>query len=392
MRRPIYLDYHATTPTDPRVVDAMLPYFTERFGNASSVTHPVGLDGEEAVEGARRQVADLIHAHPEEIVFTSGATESNNLVLLGLAARSRQDTFGILTSPIEHRSVLDPCRERRSRGGRLSFVPVDSYGLVEPEAVRQAMGRDTALVSLMLANNEIGTLHPMAEIVSVTREAEALLHTDAAQAVGKIPVHVEKLGVDFLSFSGHKIYGPKGVGVLYVRRRDGSPALSPLIHGGGQESGLRAGTLNVPGIVGLGAACRLAALEMEDEARRVGRLRDRLAARIQEELDGVALNGHPARRLPNNLNLSFAGVGGEALLLALRDVAVSTGSACAAAGGKGSHVLEALGRPDHAAQASLRFGLGRFTTQEEVDEAATLVAGAVRRLRDLSPLGLDGPG
>jgi cysteine desulfurase len=392
MKRPIYLDYHATTPTDPRVVDAMLPYFTERFGNASSVTHAVGLDGEEAVEGARRQVADLIHARPEEIVFTSGATESNNLVLLGLETRPRQDTFGILTSPIEHPSVLDPCRERRSRGGRLSLVPVDPHGLVEPEAVRQALGPDTTLVSLMLANNEIGTLHPMAEIVRVTREAGALLHTDAAQAVGKIPVDVEKLGVDFLSFSGHKICGPKGVGVLYVRRRDGSPALSPLIHGGGQEGGLRAGTLNVPGIVGLGAACQLAALEMEDETRRVGRLRDRLAARIQEELDGVALNGHPARRLPNNLNLSFAGVGGEALLLALGDVAVSTGSACASSGGEGSHVLKALGRPDHPAQASLRFGLGRFTTQEEIDEAATLVVAAVRRLRDLSPLGPGGTG
>jgi cysteine desulfurase len=392
MKRPIYLDYHATTPTDPRVVDAMLPYFTERFGNASSVTHAVGLDGEEAVEGARRQVADLIHARPEEIVFTSGATESNNLVLLGLETRPRQDTFGILTSPIEHPSVLDPCRERRSRGGRLSLVPVDPHGLVEPEAVRQALGPDTTLVSLMLANNEIGTLHPMAEIVRVTREAGALLHTDAAQAVGKIPVDVEKLGVDFLSFSGHKICGPKGVGVLYVRRRDGSPALSPLIHGGGQEGGLRAGTLNVPGIVGLGAACQLAALEMEDETRRVGRLRDRLAARIQEELDGVALNGHPARRLPNNLNLSFAGVGGEALLLALGDVAVSTGSACASSGGEGSHVLKALGRPDHQAQTSLRFGLGRFTTQEEIDEAATLVVAAVRRLRDLSPLGPGGTG
>jgi cysteine desulfurase len=392
MKRPIYLDYHATTPTDPRVVDAMLPYFTERFGNASSVTHAVGVDGEEAVEGARRQVADLIHASPEEIVFTSGATESNNLVLLGLETRPRQDTFGILTSPIEHPSVLDPCRERRSRGGRLSLLPVDPHGLVEPEAVRQALGPDTTLVSLMLANNEIGTLHPMAEIVRVTREAGALLHTDAAQAVGKIPVDVEKLGVDFLSFSGHKICGPKGVGVLYVRRRDGSPALSPLIHGGGQEGGLRAGTLNVPGIVGLGAACQLAALEMEDETRRVGRLRDRLAARIQEELDGVALNGHPARRLPNNLNLSFAGVGGEALLLALGDVAVSTGSACASSGGEGSHVLKALGRPDHPAQASLRFGLGRFTTQEEIDEAATLVVAAVRRLRELSPLGPGGTG
>ncbi len=386
MARTVYLDYHATTPVDPRVLDAMLPYFCDKFGNAASRQHAFGWAAEEAVERARGQVAQLIGARPREIIFTSGATESDNLAIKGVLEFYRSRGDHIVTAATEHKAVLDTCAalERADRA-RVTYLPVDRYGLVDPEDVRKAITERTVLVTIMHANNEVGTIAPIAEIGKIARERGIFFHTDAAQSVGKVPVSVDTLQVDLLSLSGHKIYGPKGIGALYVRSRERRVRLEPLIHGGGHERGLRSGTLNVPGIVGLGAACALCAAEMEIEQQRVLALREKLRERIASALDGVHLNGHPVQRLPGNLNLSFAYVEGESLLMALSDVAVSSGSACTSATLEPSHVLRAMGIPDSLAHASIRFGLGRFTTEEEVEYAAERVVHEVKRLRKMSP-------
>ena len=386
LRLPIYLDNHATTRCDPRVVEAMLPYFTEKYGNAASINHWFGTEAHEAVEQARRQVAELIGASENEIVFTSGATESNNLAIKGVARMYRHKGNHIITVATEHKAVLDPCKRLAHDGYEVTVLPVDEYGQVDPQAVADAIRPQTILVSVMLANNEIGTIQPLAEIGAICRERNVPLHTDAAQAVGKIPVHVDELQVDLLSLSGHKIYGPKGIGALFVRKRGKRVRLEPQIDGGGQESGLRSGTLPVPLIVGLGEACRLCQELMPQESQYLRRLRDRLWQGLQQQLEGVRLNGHPQQRLPNNLNVSFAGVKGEALLLAMKDIAVSTGSACTTARLGPSHVLKAIGLDDEQADASVRFGLGRFNTEAEIDWAIERVVATVRQLRQHSSL------
>ena len=382
---PIYLDNHATTRTDPRVVEAMVPYFTEHFGNAASRSHAFGWKAEEAVDRARGQVAELLGADPREVVFTSGATESNNLAIKGAAAMYRRQGDHVVTVQTEHRAVLDPCRRLEREGFRVTFLPVDRFGLVSPQQVAEALTPETILVSVMLANNEVGTLQPVAEIGAVCKARKILLHCDATQAVGKIPVNIDALGVDLLSLSAHKLYGPKGVGALYVRRRNPAVRLEPILDGGGHERGMRSGTLNVPGVVGLGAACELAGSLMAEEADRCRRLRDRLHEGLTAALPGVTLNGHPVERLPNNLNLSFADVHGEALLMALRTIAVSSGSACTSASVEPSYVLRAMGVPDELAHGSLRFGVGRFNTEEEIDYTIEEVTRVVRHLRGLNP-------
>jgi cysteine desulfurase len=383
---PIYLDNHATTCTDPRVLEAMVPYFTEHYGNPASRHHAFGRRAEEAVEDARSRVARLLGAAPREIVFTSGATESNNLAIKGAAALYRPKGDHLVTAATEHHAVLDPARRLEREGFRVTVLPVDRFGRVTPEQVAEAITDKTILVSLMTANNEVGTLHPVGAVGKVCKERGVLFHTDAAQAVGKVPLDVEEMGIDLLSISAHKLYGPKGTGALYVRRQGPRVRLEPLFDGGGHERGLRSGTVAVPGVVGLGVSCELAGEEMAAEAERLTRLRERLRAGIMGQLEDVFLNGHPTERLPGNLNLSFAYLEGEALLMCLRDVAVSSGSACTSADPEPSYVLRALGVPDDLARGSLRFGLGRFTTEEEVDYAAAAVARAVRHLRSISPL------
>jgi cysteine desulfurase len=382
----IYLDNNATTRTDPRVVEAMLPYFTERYGNAASLTHAFGRAADEAVDLAREQVAVLIGAHPRDIVFTSGATESDNLALKGVAAMYRPKGDHLLTVATEHKAVLDPIRRLGREGFQVTILPVDARGHVSVDAMAQALTPRTILVSVMAANNEIGTLQPIREIGRLCKERGVLFHTDAAQAAGKVPLDVEDRGIDLLSLSAHKMYGPKGVGALYVRRRDPRVRLEPQMDGGGQERGLRSGTSNVPAIVGFGVACELCRQEMAAEANRLTDLRERLRRGIQEELSDVSANGHPTERLPGNLNLSFGGVKGEALLMALGDVAVSSGSACTTASLEPSYVLKALGLDDELAHGSIRFGLGRFNTAEEVDAVVRDVVRVVRYLRALSPL------
>jgi cysteine desulfurase len=383
---PIYLDNHATTRTDPRVVEAMLPFFTETYGNPASKNHRFGWEADEAVKAARAQVAELIGASPREIVFTSGATESNNLALKGAAHAYRADGDHLITTAAEHKAVLDPCKRLEHEGFQVTVLPVDRYGLVDPEQIAAAITDRTILVSVMAANNEIGTLQPIQEIGRLCKKRGVLFHTDAAQAVGKIPLDVEEMGIDLLSISAHKLYGPKGIGALYVRRGSPRVRLEPQIDGGGHEHGLRSGTLPTPLIVGFGRACDIARHEMADEAARLLRLRERLYQGLTRALSDLGLNGHPTQRLPGNLNLSFAGVKGEALLVELKDVAVSTGSACTTANLAPSHVLKAIGLPDDLADASLRFGLGRFTTAEEIDWVIDRVAAAVTRLRSLNPL------
>jgi len=382
----IYMDNNATTRTDPRVVEAMLPYFTEQYGNAASLTHAFGREAEEAVEHAREQVAGLIGAHPRDIVFTSGATESNNLALKGVAAMYRPKGDHFVTAATEHKAVLDPIRRLGRDGFKVTILPVDVHGRVSVEQVARSLTPQTILVSVMAANNEIGTLQPIREIGRLCKERGVLFYTDAAQAAGKVPLDVEDMGIDLLSLSAHKMYGPKGVGALYVRRRDPRVRLEPQMDGGGQERGLRSGTSNVPAIVGFGAACELCRQEMSAEAIRLSDLRERLRRGIQEQLSDVTLNGHPNERLPGNLNLSFAFVKGEALLMALRDVAVSSGSACTTASLEPSYVLTALGLDDELAHGSIRFGLGRFNTEEEVDEVIEEVVRVVHYLRALNPL------
>jgi cysteine desulfurase len=382
----IYLDNNATTRTDPRVVEAMLPYFTERYGNSSSLTHTFGQEADEAVEQSRQQVANLIGAHPREIVFTSGATESDNLALKGVAAMYRSKGDQIITAATEHKAVLDPLRRLGREGFQLTILPVDAYGRVTVEQVAQALTPRTVLVSIMAANNEIGTLQPIRALGRLCKEHGVLFHSDAAQAAGKVPLDVEDMGIDLLSLSAHKMYGPKGVGALYVRRREPRVRLEPQMDGGGQERGLRSGTSNVPGIVGFGVACELCRQVMVSESVRLTDLRERLRRGIQEQLSDVTLNGHPTERLPGNLNLSFAHVRGEALLMALRDIAVSSGSACTTASLEPSYVLKALGLDDELAHGSIRFGLGRFNTAEEVETVVQEVVRVVRYLRALNPL------
>jgi cysteine desulfurase len=378
----IYLDHHATTPVDARVLEVMLPYFTERFGNAASRQHRFGWEAGDAVERARRQVAALIGAGSKDVIFTSGATEANNLAIKGAAKARRPDRDHLVTVATEHRAVLDPMRRLEREGWRLTVLPVGGDGLLDLAALTAAVTARTALVSVMAANNEIGVLQPIAEAAAVAHAAGAWFHTDAVQAVGRVPFDVAALDVDFASLTAHKIYGPKGAGALYVRRR--TVAVPAEIDGGGHERGMRSGTLNVPGIAGFGRAAEIARTELAVEAARMGALRDRLLAALSAGTDGMAVNGAMDRRLPGNLNVSFAGVDGEALLVSLDDVAVSSGAACTQA--EPSHVLRALGLSTERALASLRFGIGRTTTAAEVDAAAAKVSEVVKRLRHLSPV------
>jgi len=386
VKLPVYMDNHATTAVDPRVLEAMLPYFTEKYGNAASRNHEFGWKAEEAVETARGQIARLIHASPREIIFTSGATESNNLAIKGVAEAHRPKGNHIVTQATEHKAVLDTCKRLEKYGFEATCLPVDPDGLIDLEGLRRAITPKTILISIMHANNEIGVIQPIEQIGKIAKEKKVLFHVDAAQSVGKIPADVEKFGVDLLSISAHKLYGPKGVGVLYVRRKDPRVELAPMIDGGGHERGLRSGTLNVPGIVGLAKACEICQKEMMEESERLRRLRNKLKDAITNRLDDTFLNGSMAHRLPNNLNLSFAGVEGDALLMGINDVAVSSGSACTTATLEPSHVLRALGVPEDLAHSSIRFGLGRFNTEEEVDYVANRVVETVKRLRELSPL------
>ncbi len=387
VKTPIYMDNHATTPCDPRVLDAMMPYFTTKFGNAASRNHSFGWEAEEAVDKARNQIASLINAKSKEIIFTSGATESDNLAIKGVLEFYKDKGNHIITCVTEHKAVLDSCRALERQGkASVTYLPVDKYGMVDPDAVRRAITDKTVLISIMYANNEIGTIHPIREIGKIAKEKEVIFHCDAVQAVGKIPVDVEKDGIDLLSMSGHKIYGPKGVGAIYVRSRGPRVRLTPIIDGGGHERGMRSGTLNVTGIVGFGAACEIAAKEMAEESRYLSGLRDRLQAGLFERLDEIYLNGHPTERLPGNLNVSFAYVEGESLLMGISDVAVSSGSACTSATLEPSYVIRALGTNEELAHSSIRFGLGRFNTEEEVDYVSERVAREVKRLREMSPL------
>ena len=381
MARPVYLDYHATTPVDSKVLDAMLPYFTQQFGNAASKQHAFGWEAQEAVERARRQVATLLNASANEIVFTSGASESNNLAIKGVACALRDRGRHVVTVSTEHKSVLDSCSRLERDGWTVSRVPVDGDGFIDLEALRHALTDGTTLVSVMAANNEIGVLQPLAEIAAIVHERGAVLHTDAAQAVGKVPVDLATLGVDLLSLTAHKCYGPKGTGALYVRRQRPKVPIECQIDGGGHENGLRSGTLNVPGIVGLGACAEVAGSVLPDESRRLAGLRDRLLTGLRSGLDGVRVNGSLARRLPHNLHVSFEGIEGEALLMALGDLAVSTGSACSSGSQAPSHVLQAIGAVGPGAGASIRFGLGRWTTDAEIDFAIERVTTVVRSLR-----------
>jgi cysteine desulfurase len=386
VKLPIYFDNHATTQVDPRVVQAMLPYFTEKFGNAASRNHPFGWAGEEAVENGRAQVASLIGATPKEIIFTSGATESDNLMIKGVAEMYREKGNHIITQAIEHKAVLDTCKRLEKDGFEVTYLPVQRDGRVDPEDVRKAITPKTILITIMYANNEIGIINPIQEIGKIAKERGIFFAVDGVQAVGKIPVDVQKDNIDLLAISAHKIYGPKGVGALYVRRRNPRVQLSAIIDGGGHERGMRSGTLNVPGIVGLGAACEIAQREMAEEAVRLRKLRDRLRAGLEAKLDEVFINGSMEHRLPNNLNMSFAYVEGESLLMGINDIAVSSGSACTSATLEPSYVLKALGVGEDLAHTSIRFGLGRFNTEEEVDYVTDKMVTVVKKLRELSPL------
>ncbi|MBI1945462.1 MAG: IscS subfamily cysteine desulfurase [Deltaproteobacteria bacterium] len=386
MQTPIYLDNHATTAVDPRVLAAMLPTFTKVYGNAASRNHSFGWEAEKLIETAREQIARLLGASAKEIVFTSGATESSNLAIKGAARFYQGKGKHLVTSRIEHKATLDSCRALEVEGFEVTYLTPDKDGLHSAEQVGAALRKDTILVSLMAANNEIGTLNPIEEIGRVTRERGVLFHCDAVQALGKIPFDVEKANVDLASVSGHKLYGPKGVGALYVRRKP-RVRLTPIIDGGGHERGMRSGTLNVPGIVGLGAACEIAQRELPEEMQRLTALRDRLLAKLRAAVPEVHVNGSMAHRLPGNLNVSFAYVEGEAMLMSInREVACSSGSACTSASLEPSYVLRALGVGDDLAHSSIRFGLGRFNTEEEIDHVAALVAASVTRLRAMSPL------
>ena len=386
IKLPIYMDYHATTPVDPRVVEAMVPYFTEHFGNAASRNHPFGWEAEEAVDLARKRVAELIGANAKEIVFTSGATESDNLAIKGAAEMYREKGNHIITCVTEHKAVIDTCKRLEKEGYRVTYLPVQKDGLISLDDLRHAISDKTILITIMAANNEIGVIQPIAEIGAIAKEKGILFHTDGVQAVGKVPFNVNDLKVDMVSMSAHKMYGPKGVGALYVRRRNPRVLLAPIIDGGGHERGMRSGTLNVPGIVGFGKAAELCRLEMEADTKRLSGLRDLLNEKLHKGLDEIYINGSVERRLPHNLNISFAYVEGESLLMGINDVAVSSGSACTSASLEPSYVLKALGAGDDLAHSSIRFGLGRWTTEEEVDYVAAKLITVVTRLREMSPL------
>jgi len=386
MKLPIYMDYHATTPVDQRVLDAMLPYFTQDFGNAASRNHSFGWAAEEAVEQARKQVADLIGANPKEVIFTSGATESNNLAIKGVAEMYREKGNHIITCVIEHKAVIDTCKKLEKQGARVTYLPVQKDGRINLDELRAAITDKTILITIMTANNEIGVLQPVAEIGAIAKEKGILFHTDAVQAAGKVPFDVNQVKADLVSISAHKMYGPKGVGALYVRRRNPRVLLAEQISGGGHERGMRSGTLNVPGIVGLGKAAEICKAEMASETERLRKLRDSLNEKFHKNLDEIYINGSMEHRLPHNLNISFAYVEGESLLMGINDVAVSSGSACTSASLEPSYVLKALGAGDDLAHSSIRFGLGRWTTQEEVDYVVDKLTNVVRRLREMSPL------
>ncbi len=378
---PVYLDNHATTKVDPRVMDAMRPFLSEEFGNASSRTHKLGWEADKAVDTARRQVAALLGADPREIVFTSGATESNNLALKGVAEAYAEKGDHIISAVTEHPAVVDTLTYLEGRGARITWLPLDETGRVSVEDVAAAITDRTILITLMAANNEIGTLHPVAEIGRLAEERGVLFHSDATQAVGKVPFDVSEAHVHLVSITGHKMNGPKGCGALYVRRRDPEVRLANQMHGGGQERGMRPGTLNVPGIVGLGKTAEIARAEQPKEASRVRALRDHLQGRLFDELDGVTLNGHPDQRVPGSLNVSFLGADSEALIMAMPEIAISSGSACASGSIEPSKILSAIGVPPQQARASIRFGIGRFDTREEIDFAADRTVDAVKRLR-----------
>jgi cysteine desulfurase len=383
---PLYMDNHATTSLDPRVLEAMMPYFSNKFGNAASRNHAFGWEAEAAVEIAREQIATLIGATAKEIIFTSGATESNNLAIKGVAEMYKERGNHIITQVTEHKAVLDTCKRLEKLGYEVTYLPVQADGLVSVDDVKAAITDKTILVSIMFANNEIGVIQPVAEIGKLCHEKGVIFHTDAVQAVGKVPVNVQAMNIDLLSLSGHKIYGPKGVGGLYVRRRNPRVQLTEQINGGGHERGMRSGTLNVPGIVGLGKACEIAGAEMESESKRLTDLRDYMKAKFENALDYVHVNGNMEHHLPGNLNMSFVYVEGESLLMGINDIAVSSGSACTSATLEPSYVLKALGLGDDVAHSSIRFGLGRYNTKAEVDYVADKLITTVSKLRELSPL------
>jgi cysteine desulfurase len=387
LKMPIYMDNHATTRVDPRVLDAMIPYFLEKFGNAASRNHSFGWEAEEAVERGLTQIASLIGGKSKEIIITSGATESDNLAIKGVVEFYKEKGNHVITCVTEHKAILDSCRAlERSGKATVTYLPVDKYGMVDPDDVRKAITDKTVLITIMWANNEVGTIHPIAEIGKIAKEKGIIFHSDAVQAIGHVPVDVEKAGVDLISMTAHKLYGPKGCGALWVRSKGPRVRITPIIDGGGHERGMRSGTLNVPGIVGFGAACEIAGKEMIEEAARMRELRDKLQAGLFERLDEIYLNGHPTERLPGNLNVSFAYVEGESLLMGINDVAVSSGSACTSATLEPSYVIRALGIDDELAHSSIRFGVGRFNTEEEVDYVTDRVTREVKRLRDMSPL------
>jgi cysteine desulfurase len=386
VKLPVYMDNHATTPVDPRVLDEMLPYFKELFGNSASRNHSFGWAAEEATEVARERIAKLVGATTKEIIFTSGATESDNLAIKGVAEMYREKGNHIITAVTEHKAVLDTCKRLEKYGYRVTYLPVQKSGLIDMDDLKRAMDDKTILVTIMAANNEIGVLQPWAEIGKLCHERGVLFHTDATQAVGKVPIDVNKDSIDIMSISAHKMYGPKGVGALYVRRKNPRVQLAAILDGGGHERGMRSGTLNVPGIVGLGKACAICHEEMPQESTKLSGMRDRLRDKIMGALDETYINGSYEHRLPGNLNISFAYVEGESLLMGIHDIAVSSGSACTSATLEPSYVLKALGAGDDLAHSSIRFGLGRFNTDAEVDYVADRVIETVSRLRELSPL------
>ena len=386
MKFPVYMDYHATTPVDPSVLDAMLPYFTEKFGNAASRQHEFGWIAEEAVETARSSIAQNIGGTNKEIVFTSGATESNNLAIKGIAETWGQKGNHIITAVTEHKSVIDSCKKLEKHGFKVTYLPVDHDGLIDLNRLENTLTPQTILVSIMMANNEIGTIQDIERIGKICRNRNIFFHTDATQAIGKVPIHLNMMNIDLMSFSAHKIYGPKGIGALYIRNSQPNTRLTMQQDGGGHEYGFRSGTLNVPGIVGLAKALGLSVATMDNESQRLRQFRDMMLTKFSKELGEVYLNGHPTRRLPNNLNVSFLHVEDNALMMSMKDVAVSTGSACSTADPEPSHVLKALGLPPERLHSSIRFGLGRFTTEEEVAYVVDRVIKNVRELRELSPL------
>lgn len=385
IKLPIYFDYQATTPVDPRVLEEMMPYFTEKFGNPHSNGHQFGWESEAAGEKAREQVADLIGANPKEIVFTSGATESNNMALKGVAKFYGEKKNHIITCVTEHKCVLDSCRNLEREGFDVTYLPVDNNGLIDLKQLEEAITEKTCIVSIMFANNEIGVIQPIKEIGAICRKNKVFFHTDAAQAFGKLPIDVEEMNIDLMSISGHKIYAPKGVGALYVRRRP-RVRLAPLINGGGQERGMRSGTLPTPLVVGLGKAAEIAGQEMGAENERINAMYDKLYGSLVSNIKDVFLNGHPTQRIKSNLNLSFAYIEGESMIMAIKDLAVSSGSACTSASLEPSYVLREIGVGEDLAHTSIRFGIGRFTTWEEIDYAIEKVTGAIDKLREMSPL------